>query len=207
MRGVAAVALALLLAAAAPLGAQEPQRVVRQLDFRGNEAIPSEVLASAIATTNSSWFARAFLLRSLGLGEKRYFDEQEFKRDVVRLDVLYRRSGYPRAEVDTAVRRTPTNVYITFRIREGPPIRVTELALSGLDSLPEQVRRAVLVDLPLRVGDPFNRFVMQASADSATRRLKDRGYPSARVFTGFEVDRDHLTAKVTFDATPGANGR
>jgi outer membrane protein assembly factor BamA len=200
---VAAVALALLLAAAAPLGAQEPQRVVRQLKFEGNKAISGEVLASAIATTNSSWFARAFLFRWLGLGEKRYFDETEFKRDVVRLEVLYRRSGYPHVQIDTLVRRTPTDVYITFRIREGPPIRVTDLTVTGLDTLPEEIREEVLVDLPLRVGDPFNRYVMQASADTITRRLKDRGYPSARVFTGFEVDRKAETAKVTFDAAPG----
>jgi outer membrane protein assembly factor BamA len=68
--------------------------VVRQLKFEGNEAIPSDILASAIVTTNSSWFARAFFFRSLGfLGAKRYFDEQEFRRDVLRLVVLYRRSG------------------------------------------------------------------------------------------------------------------
>jgi outer membrane protein assembly factor BamA len=91
MRGAVAVACALLLLLGAPVrpaAAQEPERVVRQLDFEGNGAIPDEVLASAIATTNSSWFARAFLLRNFGLGEKRFFDEQEFRRDVVRLEVL-----------------------------------------------------------------------------------------------------------------------
>ena len=46
----------------------------------------------------------------------------------------------------------------------------------------------MLLDLPLQVGDPFNRFAMQASADSITRRLRDRGYPSAAVFTAFEVE-------------------
>jgi outer membrane protein assembly factor BamA len=199
------VALALLLAAAAaaPAPAQEPQLVVRQVKFEGNKAITDEVLASAIATTQSSWFARAFLVRSLGLGEKRYFDEQEFKRDVVRLVVLYRRSGYPHVQVDTVVRRTAEDVYITFRIKEGEPIRVTGLTVNGLDSLPAKVRQEVLVDLPLREGDPFNRFVMQASADTITRRLRDRGYPSARVFTSFETNRETETAVVAFDAAPG----
>src|SRR5438309_1560492 len=166
VRGGVAVALALLMAAAAPARAvaQEPQRVVRQLKFEGNKAITGEVLASAIATTNSSWFARTFLFRWLGLGEKRYFDEQEFKRDVVRLEVLYRRSGYPHAQIDTVLRRTPEDVYITFRIKEGDPIRVTRLTVTGLDSLPEKVRREALLDLPLREGDPFNRFIMQATA-------------------------------------------
>ena len=77
MRGAVAVACALLpfmLFGSRPVAAQEPLRVIRELRFEGNRAIPDEVIASAIATTNSSWFARTFLFRWLGLGEKRYFD-------------------------------------------------------------------------------------------------------------------------------------
>ena len=59
------------------------------------------------------------------------------------------------------------------------------------------------MDLPLQAGDPFNRFVMQATADTITRRLKDRGYPSARVFTSFETNKDAETATVTLDADAG----
>ena len=43
----------------------------------------------------------------------------------MRLSVLYKRSGYPDAVIDTLVRRTPEDVYITFKIKEGDPIRVT----------------------------------------------------------------------------------
>ncbi|MEO7985195.1 MAG: BamA/TamA family outer membrane protein [Gemmatimonadales bacterium] len=205
MRGAAAAALALALVANAPgvAGAQEPQRVIRRLEFVGNEAIRDEVLATAIATTNSSWFARAFLFRWMGLGEKRYFDEQEFRRDVVRLDVFYRRSGFPHVQIDTVVARTPENVSIEFKIVEGEPTHVTSLAVRGLDSLPEEIREESLVDLPLRQGDPFNRYVMQITADTLTRRLRDRGYPSARVFSSFETNKNANTAKVAMDVEPG----
>ena len=187
-----------------PLAAQQDEDlVVRKLDFVGNRAIPDEVLASAIATTNSSWFARAFLFRWLGLGEKRYFDEQEFRRDVVRLEVLYRRSGYPHATIDTTVRREPQDVYITVAIAEGAPIVVRSLEILGVDTLRDWIVRRVRVDLPLRVGDPFNRYAMQATADSVTRRLKDRGYPDARVYTAFESDREAGTADVELDVVPG----
>lgn len=198
---------ALLLAAcvgAGTLAAQETQDlVVRQLAFDGNQAIPDEVLASAISTTNSSWFARAFLIRALGLGEKRYFDEQEFRRDVVRLHVLYRRSGYPQVEIDTTVRREPQNVFITFHIAEGAPIVVRSLEILGIDTLQDWLQERVRLDLPLRIGDPFNRYAMQASADSITRRLKDRGYPDARVFTAFESDRNAGLADVHLEVVPG----
>jgi outer membrane protein insertion porin family len=195
--------LLVALASAPAVPAQQPpQRVVRQLDFEGNRAISDEVLAAAIVTTNSSWFARAFFFRSLGLGAKRFFDEEEFRLDVIRLSVLYKRSGYPDVVVDTLVRRTEEDVYLTFSITEGNPIRVTTLNISGLDSLPPRLSRNVTLDLPLQVGDPFNRFEMQASADSVTQRLRDRGYPSARVFTGFESNRENKTAQVTLEADP-----
>jgi outer membrane protein insertion porin family len=195
--------LLVALALTAPAAAQQTPLVVRQLKFEGNKAIPDDVLAAAIVTTNSGWFARAFFFRSLGfLGAKRYFDEQEFRRDVVRLGVLYRRSGYPDAVIDTLVRRTPQDVYITFRTREGDPIVVTTLAINGLDSLPSRLRKAVVLDLPLQQGDPFNRFAMQASADSVTRRLRDRGYPSARVFSAFESNKEAKVASVTLEAEP-----
>ena len=204
MRGaVRLVWLVAALVSAAPLFAQERQLVVRQLEFRGNRAITDEVLASAISTTNSSWFARTFLFRWLGLGAKRYFDPQEFRRDVVRIGVLYKRSGYYDAAIDTLVRRTTEDVYITFNIKEGEPIVVTTLTIIGLDSLQERGRRAALEDLPLRQGDPFNRYAMQASADTLSRRLRDHGYPSATVFTGFEVDKPERRASVTLDVAPG----
>ena len=183
--------------------AQQNQLVVRQLKFEGNRAIPDEILVNAISTTNSSWFARAFLFRSLGLGAKRYFDEQEFRRDVVRMEVLYRRSGYPDAVIDTLVRRTPEDVYITFRIQEGNPIIVTNLSITGLDSLPNWLERAAVLDLPLQQGDPFNRFEMQATADTITRRLRDRGRPDARVYSSFESNREAKTASVTLDTETG----
>ena len=191
----------LALGLPALLSAQQTGRVVRKLSFEGNRALTDETLAAAIATTNSSWFASGFL-RWLGLGAKRYFDEQEFRRDVVRLSVLYRRSGYPDAVIDTLVRRTPQDVYITFNIQEGAPILVTSLTISGLDSLRDRLHRTVLVDLPLQQGDPFNRFAMQATADTITRRLRDRGYPAATVFTSFEVNREARTATVTLETEP-----
>jgi outer membrane protein insertion porin family len=176
---------------------------VRSLSFEGNNAIPDAALAAAISTTASSWFARAGMVRWLGLGERRYFDELEFRRDVLRLEVLYKRSGYPDIEVDTLVGRDPRDVYITFRITEGRPILVASLEITGLDSLPDAVRREAVVDLPLQEGDVFNRYLMQVSADTLGRRLRNRGYPTASVFTGFESRTEDYTASVTFEGVPG----
>jgi outer membrane protein assembly complex protein YaeT len=202
LRGAAAWCI-LLAPALAPLAAQEPDRVIRSLRFEGNQAITNPALAAAISTTASSWFARSGLVRFLGLGEKRYFDELEFRRDVLRLEVLYKRSGYPDVQVDTIVRREPRDVHLTFRITEGRPILVAVQTVTGLDSVPTDVREEVLVDLPLHEGDVFNRYLMQVTADSIGQRLRNRGFPTASVFTGFESSSESYTASVTFEAVPG----
>jgi len=80
---------------------------------------------------------------------------------------------------------------------------VATLTITGLDSVRDRPRRAVLEDLPLQRGDPFNRYAMQASADSITQRLRDRGFPSATVFTGFEVDKAARRASVSLDVATG----
>ena len=174
---------------------------MRGLGFDGNHALDDYTLSTAISTTKSSWFATNPFVKWLGLGEKRYFDEQEFRRDVVRLLLLYRQSGYMTAVVDTSVVRKSKDVYITFQIREGDPVRVGRLDVLGVAGMLDtaRLRRA----LPLQVGDPFNRFLLQASADTIAARLRNTGYPYAEVLRNFDSEAGVLRAEVTLEAIPG----
>src|SRR5256884_2355079 len=208
LRQLRALRLTLLVAvfAAAPLAAQqEQQRVVRGLSLEGNHAIDDYTLSTAIATTNSSTFATSPFLRWLGLGEKRSFNELEFRRDVVRLLLLYRQSGYMNAVVDTLVRREGRDVYLKFRIYEGDPVRLAALDVLGLDSILD-VRR-LKRDLPLQVGDPFNRALFQTSADTIVSRLKNLGDPYADILRNYDVDVAALRAVATLEALPGPRMR
>src|SRR5438067_11726484 len=176
LRASLPVLVVAVFAAARLAAQQEPQRVVRGLSFEGNHAIDDYSLSTAIATTNSSAFATKWYLRWIPwLGEKRYFNELEFRRDVVRLLLLYRQSGYMNAVVDTLLRREGRDVYIKFRIYEGDPVGLAELHVLGLDSILDGQR--LKHDLPLHVADPFNRALFQASADTIVSRLKNLGYP------------------------------
>jgi outer membrane protein assembly factor BamA len=201
------LALAVLcVTVARPLSAQqEAERVVRGLSYVGNHAIDDYTLSTVIATSNSSWFARYWMVRWLGLGAKRTFDELEFRRDVVRLILFYRQSGYMQVVVDTAVRRTPRDVYITFRIFEGEPVRVRRLDLDGIAGVVDErpLRRA----MPLHVGDPFNRYLMQASVDTMAAWLRNRGYPYAQVLRNFDAEAAELSADLRFEAVPGPHMR
>jgi len=200
--------LILVASLTAPLPAQDAARIVRGLAFKGNRALSDLTLASAIHTSNSSWFARTIPFRWLGLGEKRRFDETEFRRDVARLILLYRQSGYPDAIVDTLVQRTPRDVWVSFEITEGAPVVVDSLVVDGVEPILET--RNVVRRLPLEVGAPFDRFRFVATADTIAALLHDAGHPWARVLRSFHdtllADGDRR-ARVLFEAIPGPEAR
>ncbi len=184
-------------------GSAQGGLVVRQLSFEGNRSIDDLTLAAAISTTNSSFFATAAVIRELGLGEKRRLDDLDLERDVVRLRVLYRAYGFLEVQVDTTVRRTGTDAFITFRIVEGAPVILRELDIRGADSVALPPR--LLRDLPLRAGMPYNRLLLQSTADTITARLREVGYPDGRVLlVDRSVDTAARTARVQVRVNPGA---
>ncbi len=202
------VAGGLLALGSVRVAAQEPidrGLVVRGLTFVGNRAIEDATLRISIGTSQSGFFARSPVLRWTGFGEKRYLNETELRRDVLRITALYRQSGFVDAVVDTVIRRTTTDAYVRFIIREGEPVRVTAIEVKGIESLLDtaRIRRA----MPLRVGEPFNRLLMLASADTVLLRLADKGHPFGEVFRNFDTDLRRREAFVRFEVDPGPIAR
>ena len=191
-----------LLIGGRSLHGQEPQRRVMGLKFQGNKHIPASVLAAGISTTNSGWFARAIPFRWLGfLGEKRYFNEREFIADVLRIQAIYKYSGFPEVQVDTVVQRTTDAVKVRFNITEGRPVLVTRMEITGIRSVTS--KSSFTGNLPLREGQPFNRYQLAASADSLVRRLRNRGYPGVLVLRSFNQNVETREADVTLEVIPG----
>ncbi|MCZ6856656.1 MAG: BamA/TamA family outer membrane protein, partial [Gemmatimonadetes bacterium] len=197
----------MLWAASAPLTAQNGARplTVRHVEIEGNRAIDDFTLRASIETTESAWLARFPLTGWVGWGRRPAFDETEFRRDVLRLLVLYRQTGYIDARVDTVVVRGRDHVDIRFRITEGEPVRVTSLSVRGTEGIipPEQLIR----DLPLREGDPFDQGRLILSTDSIRLALQNRGYPFTTVYRGFSVQYAERTAEVEFLVDPGPAAR
>ncbi len=195
--------LAFVFAALLPAGlvAQErPDLSVGSVGFSGNHALDGYALAAAISTSASSWTYRLF-----HIGERRSFDEVELRRDVFRLQLLYREHGFYDARVDTTIKRSASSVSVKFRIEEGPPILVDSIAVDGVDSV--SFRRRLLGQVLLKRGKPFDRLLFDASADSIVFALRDRGYPYAEVYRNYSVDRRARTAVVSFVAESGPRSR
>jgi len=182
--------------------AEEGGLVVRRLKFHGNSSFSSDLLKIAIATTSSSAFATFRPISWIGLGEKRRLNELELQRDVERLRLFYRARGYLDVRVDTAVVRTAEDAYIDFTIREGPPVLIKNFVIKGLDSVPG--REELVKNLPLREGEPFDRTLVYASADTLRDRMHNQGYAEALVrLEGFQVDTARRQASVSLIIEPG----
>lgn len=170
-----------------------------RLVFDGNYAFTDAELAKTIVTTPSAW-ARRYL--HLPFTVKHCLDRAELPNDRARLIIFYRRRGYPRVTVDTAVKLlAPGAVEVKFTINEGPPMVLRSFVLLGLDSVPEGSRLAR--NLPAREGARFDRFAVDAATDTIRERLHNNGYPRAAVINHFAVNDTTLSAWDTVIVTPG----
>ena len=62
---------------------------------------------------------------------RKYLDHKELERDVLRVRIFYWKRGYRETEVDTAVvPRGSNKVGVTFSIKEGPPILVSNVVVN-----------------------------------------------------------------------------
>jgi outer membrane protein insertion porin family len=199
-----AVALGAVRTASAQTGTT-PERTVTSVSFRGNHAIDALTLSEAIVTSASSWAYSVPLLKDLGFGVRREFDELDFRRDVVRLQILYRLHGYFEARIDTVVTRSGSSVAIRFLITEGPPVVVDSITVQGLGGVLDT--SGLLRKLPLTEGKPFDRTAFDDAADTIAQVVQDRGYPFVAVYRNYAVDRGARTASVDYQVVPGPRAR
>jgi outer membrane protein assembly factor BamA len=176
---------------------------VMRLVFDGNHAFTDAELAKTIVTTPSAW-ARRYL--HLPFTVKHCLDRTELPNDRARLIIFYRRRGYPRVAVDTAVKLlAPGAVEVKFTINEGPPMILKSFVIQGLDSVPERTR--MTRGLPVRVGGRFDRFAIDAATDTVRERLHNNGYPRADAVNHFTINDSTLSAWDTVAVTSGPRAK
>jgi len=201
---------ALLLAAASSLQAQRtPADTVEILsvDFEGEAAVPESVLRVSIRTGQTQCVSAALQpLCWLGLSrDRRFLNERELAADVflLRLGVYYPR-GFREAKVELDTTRVPGGVHVRFRIEEGRPLLVRSIAIEGAEGLPASVTRR----LPLQQGRPLSMVDFEATRDSLTWRMSNRGYAAADVLANYTISADDpFSADVAFQLIPGERVR
>jgi outer membrane protein assembly complex protein YaeT len=188
--------LCILVGAAA--GCKEEGGVkVSSFTFKGTKAVTPGQLKSVLATSASS---------KLPWGTKHYFSRAQFEADLKRIVAFYKDRGFPDARVtafDAKLNDTQSAVDITVNISEGDPVVVERVAFDGFEPLPEQHRNALERGLPLKVGQPLDRALLQASREAALDELRDHGYPYATVKIADTDGSSNRSRVVSLTADPG----
>jgi outer membrane protein insertion porin family/translocation and assembly module TamA len=201
----------LVLVLAAPMGlyaqdvtCDEPDDIeVRRLIFEGNRTFSDAQLAAGIVTTPSS----ALYRRIRALGTRRCLDKAQLPLDSLRLVVFYENHGF----FDTGVGLDTTTlgkgaIEVKFTINEGEPIRLDTLRVEGLNGLPDSAR--IVRDLPLRLGDRYDKDAIARAKSYVTTTLQNSGYPDADVLLASAgVDLPTRSGYVVMNVLPGVRAR
>jgi outer membrane protein insertion porin family len=132
---------------------------------------------------------------------KEYLDHLELERDVLRIRIFYWKRGYRETEVDTAiVSRGHNKVGVTFFIKEGPPILVSNIIINQPTPLLSQ--REINSRVVIGKGGPLNLIRLDTSRVFLQARLYDKGYADAIVDTAVVIDTTARTAVVTLTLDP-----
>jgi outer membrane protein assembly complex protein YaeT len=180
------------------VGCKEESGVkVTRFAFKGNEAVTADQLKSVLATQASS---------KLPWGTKRYFSREQFEADLKRIVAFYTDRGYPEARVtsfDVDLSDDQNSVAISVTIDEGLPVTVERIVFEGFEPLPDDHRRALDTRLPLTVGAPVDRALLQASREATLDELRDHGYPYASVRVAEAAGSTERQRVITFRADAG----
>lgn len=160
------------------------QPEVSELQFNGVTQVDKKELGRALSTQESRCKNLIYELfckpgaRWGAVYERNYLDQDEFKKDVVRLLVFYFRRGYRDATVDTVITKLRDNkVRVAFNVKEGPPTVVERVTVEGIGTTlpPRDTTREVRP----KVGDPLNLLALDSSVARIRQRIWERGYVDA----------------------------
>ena len=160
------------------IGPSTADRVeVESFTFSGVEAIDESALRDVLATRATPWLPWA---------EGRYFDRDDFERDLQRIEAFYEHRGYPNAEVrsyDIDLNEQDDTIRLHVSVTEGEPLLVDSIELQNFAPLSPERLEQLREDLPLQPGEPLDREQLVGSAELAAGALKNAGHPWATVET------------------------
>jgi outer membrane protein assembly factor BamA len=169
---VAALAVGTVLASPPRVTAQNAHDLqreapeVRKLDITGVKHIDQRDLERSISTQVTK--CRSLVLEpfcvfthSGTFQDRHYFDENEFRRDVLRIRLYYWKRGYRDAQVDTSVKLIgPRQAQVTFDVHENRPTLIRKLAISYDSALiSDKVRNRLTL---LRANDPLDLIMLDS---------------------------------------------
>jgi outer membrane protein insertion porin family/translocation and assembly module TamA len=200
----AACSAAAICVAAAPAAAQRNPCTARHplvddVRFNGTDRIPKGDVALEASTERTGIWRRWFGWK---IGTLTCLDSAEVLSDAKQIEALYHERGFVAARVTpTVTRHGDRRAIVTFTVREGTPLSITSVTVTGL---PREAGDSAAVARTL-LGTPLNDSIVGAIADSLQASLRDVGYARALPNT-VNVRGDTVTRRGAVDLgfTPGA---
>jgi translocation and assembly module TamA len=205
-RPTAALVLAFTLGATGCVrGRGSPQEpFVAKLELRGVSAVDDDDLAEKLATQGP--VSRPGI-SGVVVRDRQRLDPDALATDRRRIEAYYREHGYYEARVED-VQVTPAGpglVKVVFQVREGRPVRVSKVTVTGLDEAPDAQRR--LGKLPLATGEVFTEGGYDAARGALLAALHSTGWANAEVAQSALVLPESASAEVTYAVSPGMRHR
>ncbi len=168
--------------------------IVSGVRFEGMRALDADDLADRLATHAPE---------GLLVLEGQPLDTDALGVDRRRIESWCRERGYYQARV-TDVEVAPDGrgrARVTFRVEEGPPIRVREVVVRGLDGAPEA--KARVARLPIATGQIFDERRYDRARGAILAALRATGWGDAKVKQSARVVPEEGIAEVAYDVEPG----
>ena len=175
---------------------------VKKFEITGVTAVTESELKSALVTTSSSKWP---------WGSHAYFDRTAFDADLQRIEAFLADRGYPDArvvETDIMPDESGDAVELSVVVKEGLPVRVSEIRFVGFEPLGDNAAERVSGRVLLKPGDPLARATVLETAEIAADMLRNEGYAHAKVDVqqapaATPAANASESVALTFAATPG----
>ncbi|MGE0683347.1 MAG: outer membrane protein assembly factor BamA [Candidatus Binatia bacterium] len=166
---------------------------VKEVVFEGNQAFPSERLASIISTRKKN-----FLSRFLNTG---VLNRDVLKTDVERLTAWYYDNGYINVRIDEPkVERKEDGIYVTMRIDEGEQFMMGDVAFAGEVPGGEDAAKHLV---GLEKGSIFKASMLRDDVFRLTGFFSDQGYAFVNVEPETSVHPEEKTVDITYRVDKG----
>ena len=187
------------IASAVLIDSLDPSRQwrVARIEFSGNQKFSDDELTAAIVTTERPWYRF--------WGDRPAFDPITFTTDLERLRRFYESRGYYRAVItyDLDVDQERGLITARFRIREGEPVRISDIDVAVTVEKSDQKAPQLPEQLPVKRGEVFRETEYQQGEQTLRSSLADSGYAHVQTQRKAEVDVDELQAQIQYSVQPG----
>lgn len=180
--------------------------------IQGNETFEGLVLRNIITNEPPSAFQKMLFWKKPGM----ILNENDVRRDVIRIERFYQRRGFDDVVVNYSIedQSKEWKKTVIFEITENIPIRITSVEFQVTSSKRDSTiifnneRFNTIKDrLPYREGNRYERVTQSEVEGNLVGALRNIGYPYASSEVEATIDSVSKTAEVLLKSIPGPRAR